>query len=272
MSKSSRMARAVRTAVITAALAAGTAVAFPAAAHAADAEHYYIEIGGTGPTPADAGQGHCDTSYDEGNKALPPGSTAVDVCYPHTAGPFIGYSGSLIELPGLQVHPDALTAPNYDSSVQQGYQKGLQAAEDTHRAHPDARITITGYSQGAQAADQVLQTIAGDTTGIPLSQVDGMLYADPMTPGTGFTAQFPKGLGVPGFTSPGAGPAEFNGIPVTRYCIHGDPVCDVSLVNAPHYFDLHPKYPAPGNVIAQTLADVGHADGIQWRNPDGNAG
>lgn len=43
-------------------------------------------------------------------------------------------------------------------------------------------------------------------------------------------------------------------------------------MNAPHYFDLHPKYPAPGNVIAQTLADVGHADGIQWRNPDGNAG
>jgi len=267
MSKTSRMARAVRTAVMTAALAAGTAVAFPSAAHAADAEHYYIEIGGTGATSQTPECATTTSSYNEGNAALPAGSAAILVCYPATAGPFIGTHGPLID--GLQPHPDALTAPNYDSSVQQGYQEALKVAQDTHNAHPDARITITGYSQGAQAADELLQTIAGGGTGIPLSQVDGKLYADPMQPGTGFTAQIPKGWGVPGFTSPGAGPAEFNGIPVTRYCIHGDPVCDASLLNAPGYFTLHGNYPQSGNAIAQTLADPAQ-DGILWRNPDGS--
>ncbi|MEU9455844.1 PE-PPE domain-containing protein [Streptomyces sp. NPDC048277] len=266
------MARAVRTAAIAAALTAGAAVAFPAAAHAADAEHYYIEIGGTGPTASTPDCPTTTSSYNEGNKTLPPGSTAILVCYPATAGPFIGTTGSLLDLTTLQFHPEALTAPNYDSSVQQGYQEALRVAEDTHRDHPDATITISGYSQGAQAADQVLQTIAGGGTGIPFSQVDGMLYADPMQPGTGLAAQIPKGWGVPGFTSAGAGPAEFNGIPVARYCIHGDPICDASLLNAGGYFKLHPLYPTAGNVITQTLATEHGGDGIKWRNSDGTPG
>jgi hypothetical protein len=270
MSNFSRMARAIGTAAMTAALAAGTAVAFPAAAHAADAEHYYIEIGGTGATTATPDCPTTTSSYNEGNKALPPGSSAILVCYPATAGPFIGTNGPLID--GLQPHPDALTAPNYDTSVRQGYDEALRVAKETHQNHPDATITITGYSQGAQAADQVLQTIANGGTDIPLSQVDGMLYADPMQPGTGLAATIPKGWGIPGFTSAGAGPADFNGIPVTRYCIHGDPICDASLLNAPGYFKLHPNYPAPGNVMAQTLADHGRDNGILWRNADGTPG
>ncbi|MGW3193440.1 cutinase family protein [Streptomyces sp. NPDC001118] len=269
MSKTSRLARAVRTAAMTAALTAGAAVAFPAAAHAADADHYYIEIGGTGATSHTPGCPTTTSSYNEANAALQLGDHAVEVCYPATAGPFIGPGGPLIDLQSLQFHPDAVTAPNYDASVQQGYQEALRVAQDTHRDHPDAVITISGYSQGAQAADQVLQTIASGGTDIPRSQVNGMLYADPMQPGTGFTAQIPKGWGVPGFTSPGAGPAEFNGIPVTRYCIHGDPVCDASLLNAPGYFNLHGNYPQRGNVIAQTLGDAG-GDGILWRNPAGD--
>jgi hypothetical protein len=261
------MSRAVRAAVMTAALTAGTAVAFPAAAHAADAEHYYIEIGGTGPTD---NKDNCPTttrSYNTANGVLPPGS-AIKVCYPATAGPLIGPHGGLIE--GLTPNPDALTAPTYDASVQLGYQNGLEAAQETHKLHPNAGITITGYSQGAQAADKVLQTIASGTSGIPLSQVDGMLYADPMQPDTGLGAHFPKGLGIPGVaTLPGVGPAEFNGIPVARYCITADPVCDLrSPLNAPRYFDLHPKYPE--SVIPQTLTDHGK-DGVQWRNEDGSA-
>ncbi|MFB7494556.1 cutinase family protein [Streptomyces sp. NPDC056161] len=268
MSQTRMMARAVGTAVTTAALMVGTAVAFSSAAQAAGSGHYYIEIGGTGATNPTPDCPTTTTSYVEANKTLPPGSSALPVCYPATAGPFVGPSGSLIDLGTLQFRPDALIAPNYDSSVQQGYQAALKAAEDTYSSHPDARITITGYSQGAQVADDVLQTITGGGTSIPLSQVDGMLYADPMQPGTGLTAQIPKGWGVPGLTSPGAGPTEFNGVPVTRYCIHGDPVCDASLLNAPGYFKLHPLYPQPGNVIAQTLTDDGK-DGIQWREPAG---
>ncbi|GAA3798762.1 hypothetical protein GCM10022403_035800 [Streptomyces coacervatus] len=260
------MARVVRAAAMTAALTAGTAVAFPAAAHAADAEHYYIEIGGTGATTDQDGCPTTTSSYDDANRALPPGS-AIKVCYPATAGPIIGTHGPLID--GTTPHLDALTAPTYDASVQIGYEKGLQAAQDTHNAHPDATITITGYSQGAQAADRVLQTIASGNSGIPRAQVDGMLYADPMQPDTGLGAHLPNWLGIPGVaTAPGVGPVEFNGIPVTRYCITADPICDLrSPLNLPHYFDLHPKYPQ--FVIPQTLADHGK-DGVQWRNADGS--
>ncbi|WP_189037932.1 cutinase family protein [Streptomyces daqingensis] len=264
MPKTSRTARAVRIAAVTAALAAGTALAFPSAAQAADAERYYVQIGGTGATPPAP---HCTFSYDAANEALDLGSSAIPVCYPATAGPFIGPSGPLLD--GLEPHPDALTAPSYDSSVQQGYKEALRVAKETHRAHPDARITITGYSQGAQIADEVLKTIANEDTGIPRSKVDGKLYADPMQPGTGLTANIPRGWGVPGFTSPGAGPHDFNGIPVTRYCIEGDPICDASLLKATGYITLHPKYTEAGNAIAQTLADA-PANGVQWRNADGS--
>ncbi|GHE16119.1 hypothetical protein GCM10010339_92970 [Streptomyces alanosinicus] len=257
----------MRTAVMTAALAAGSAVAFPAAAHAADADHYYIEIGGTGQTTNQPDCPTTNSSYDAANNALGLGDHAIKVCYPATAGPIIGPTGSLVD-PVTGLHPEALTAPTYDASVRQGYEKGLQAAEDTHRQHPDARITITGYSQGAQAADQVLQTIASGNTGVPRDQVDGVLYADPMQPDTGLTSHIPKGLGLPGVaTSAGAGPAEFDGVPVSRYCIVADPICDLrSPLNLPNYFTLHPKYPA--FVIPQTLADHGN-DGVQWRNADG---
>ncbi|MCD9875164.1 cutinase family protein [Streptomyces guryensis] len=263
------MTRALGTAAMTAVLAAGTAVAFPAAAQAVDAEHYYIEIGGTGPTADKNGCATTGSSYDRANEALRLGASAIQVCYPASAGPIIGPHGSLID-PSLQIHPDALTAPTYDASVNLGYRKGLEAAQETHKSHPDARITITGYSQGAQAADKVLQTIASGGTGIPLSQVDGMLYADPMQPDTGLGAHLPTWVGIPGVaTSPGVGPAEFNGMPVRRYCITADPVCDLrSILNAPNYFSLHGRY--PDLVIPQTLALHGK-DGVEWRKADGSA-
>lgn len=268
MTGTSRMARAVRTAAVAAVLTAGTAVAFPAAAHAADAEHYYIEIGGTGPTENRDGCSTTTTSYDTANRVLGLGDSAITVCYPASSGPLIGPTGGLVDA-NLQPHLDALTAPTYDASVEMGYQRGLRAAEDTHAAHPDARITVTGYSQGAQAADRVLQTIANGGTSIPRDQVDGMLYADPMQPGTGFGAHLPAGLGIPGVaTAPGTGPAEFNGIPVKRYCIVGDPVCDLrSVTNAPGYFNLHWKYPE--FVIPKNLGRDGE-NGVQWLNENGD--
>lgn len=268
MSKTSRTVRAVGTAVMTAALAVGTALAFPSAAQAADAEHYYIQIGGTGPTKARPGCATATDSYDRANQALNLGASAVPVCYPASAGPLIGPHGSLID-EALRFNPDALTAPTYDASVEKGYKAALDKALETHKNHPAARLTITGYSQGAQIADRVLQTIAAGGTGIPRSQVDGVLYADPMQPDTGLGAHFPKGLGIPGVaTLPGAGPVDFNGIPVSRYCITADPVCDLrSPLNAPNYFTLHGKYPE--FVIPQTLADHGQ-HGVHWRKADGS--
>lgn len=266
MTMASRTARALGTVAMTAALAAGTAVAFPTAAQAADEDRYYIEIGGTGATPAAP---HCTYTYDAANARHNLGDRAITVCYPASVGPFIGPTGSLIDDKG-QVHPEALTAPTYDASVQEGIKKGLEAAEQAHRDHPEAQLTIAGFSQGAQAADEILQKIARGETSIPPSQVTGKLYADPMQPGTGLGAQAPRGMGIPGFfTSPGAGPEDFKGIPVTRYCINGDPICDAAPQNAPGYFELHPKYQHPGNVIEQTLTEDS-GNGIQWRDAAGN--
>jgi hypothetical protein len=243
-----------RAAAVTASAAALalTAAVAPATAHADAPGHYYIEVGGTGATPPAP---HCTYSYDAANGALRLGSAAIPVCYPATAGPVIGTSGPLVDLGNGQVHPDALTAPSFDASVQQGYRNTLKAAEDTYHAHPNARITITGYSQGALVADQVLQTIAHGTD-IPSSQVDGMLYADPMQPGTGLGTLLPKGVGIPGLiTSPGAGPVDFGRIPVERYCLTGDPICNVTPTDLGGYVSQHPRYPT--DVIPQTLGRDG---------------
>ncbi|MDI3421256.1 cutinase family protein [Streptomyces luteolus] len=265
MAKTSRMRRVLGAAAASAAFAAGTVVAFPGAAQAADADRYYIQVGGTGPTkPAP----ECTYTYDPANAAHQLGDRAIKVCYPASWGPVIGPTGSLVE-PNGKINPEALTAPTYDTSVRIGIEETLKVAEETHRAHPDAQLRIVGYSQGAHVADEVLQKISRGETGIPKEQVDGKLYADPMQPGTGFFAVVPKGIGVPGVaTSAGAGPTDFNGIPVTRYCINGDPVCDANILNAPGYFELHPNYAEGGNAIERTMTEDSPS-GVQWLNPDG---
>lgn len=167
----------------------------PGAARADAAPHrYYIEIGGTG-SAADAPG--CTTTYGFANRHLD-GGTPVPVCYPASAGPWLNGRNT----------PD-LTAPSYDSSVAQGYANLLAAVEETHRKDPTARLTIVGYSQGAQAADAVLEAIATGTTGVPRELVNGMLYADPKQPGTGMWAKVPRGVGVLGFTPTGPGPEKF---------------------------------------------------------------
>lgn len=231
---------------MAAVLAAGLS---PAAAHADAAHHYYLELGGTGAAADAPG---CTASYDEANKVLGD-ATAIPVCYPASAGPWLGSHG---ETP-------ALGAPNYDDSVHQGYQNLLNAVEDAYHRDPAGRFTIVGYSQGAQAADQVLQTIAGGTD-IPSGQVDGMLYSDPMQPGTGIWAMIPKGVSAFGFTSTGAGPADFGGIPVERFCIHTDGICDATTIQSVGgFFVQHGLYPQAGGIMTQTIGHDG-GNGIHW--------
>lgn len=269
-------------------IAAGTAVlslAAGASAASADdtpADHYYIEVGGTGagePAPQCTLPDYSTHSYNNANPTLN-GGIAVPVCYPASFGPAESGTGQWVS-PG---------SPTYDDSVARGVRNALQAAEDKYHADPGARITITGYSQGAQVADEVLQTIANGGTDIPKSQVDGMLYADPLQPGTGLESVAPKGVGVPGVaTSAGPGPVDFPGIPVERYCIHTDPVCDFtalgpdainSVLNSKNPLSTlltdvgqHTLYPAPdpqnpqlGNIIAKTLANDG-GNGTTWYPP-----
>ncbi|WP_051827471.1 PE-PPE domain-containing protein [Streptomyces bicolor] len=247
-----RLLRRAKTVALTAAMAAAAALT-PTVAQADEApRHYYIEIGGTGsalPAP------HCTKTYGYANQYLEPGAEVVPVCYPASAGPWLNGQNA----------PD-LTAPSYDSSVAQGYRNLLAAAEETHRKDPAARLTIVGYSQGAQAADAVLETIANGGTDIPREQVDGKLYADPKQPDTGMWAKVPRGLGALGFTSTGPGPREFPGIPVARFCIRGDLACDATTpVAALDFFltDVHRRYALDGNVMAKTIAQDG-LNGVYW--------
>ncbi|WP_369169661.1 PE-PPE domain-containing protein [Streptomyces sp. R28] len=252
MPNTNRLIRRAKTVALTAAMTAAAALT-PTVAQADDApRHYYIELGGTGtaqPAP------HCTITFGYANQYLEEGAEVVPVCYPASAGPWLNGQNT----------PD-ITAPSYDISVAQGYENLLAAAKETHRKDPTARLTIVGYSQGAQAADAVLETIANGGTDIPREQVNGMLYADPKQPETGAWAKVPKGLGAFGFTSTGPGPKEFPGVPVARFCIRGDLACDATTPVAPLDFfltDKHRRYVQDGNVMSQTIAKDG-LDGVFW--------
>ncbi|KUL54448.1 hypothetical protein ADL22_03035 [Streptomyces sp. NRRL F-4489] len=249
MTLRTRWKKAIGAAGAVAALAALTA---STPAHAAPVHHYYLEVGGTGsvaPAP------DCTSTFLNANEHLD-GGIPVPVCYPASAGPWLNGHNA----------PD-LGAPSYDASVQEGIRNLLAAAEDTHRRDPSARLTIVGYSQGAQVADQVLGAIAAGRTGIPRSQVNGMLYADPMQPGTGVWAKVPKGWSALGFTSTGAAPEKYDGVPVRRFCIRTDLACDAtSLQSVPGFLNQHPKYWQKGSIMDQTIAQNG-GDGITWYDP-----
>ncbi|MFF4735897.1 PE-PPE domain-containing protein [Streptomyces sp. NPDC001262] len=248
MTLASRWKKTTGAAGAAAAMMVASVVAAPVA-HADPVHHYYLEVGGTGSA---ASAPDCTTTYSFANKQLD-GGIPVPVCYPASAGPWLN---------GHNV-PDA-TALSFDASVREGYRNLLTAAEDTHRRDPGARFTIVGYSQGAQIADQVLQKIAAGDTGIPRSQVNGMLYADPMQPGTGIWAHVPNGWSALGFTSPGVGPEKIDGVPVQRFCIRTDGVCDATSVQSiGGFLAQHPKYWQDGNVMTQTIGHDG-GDGVVW--------
>ncbi|MFI2222989.1 cutinase family protein [Streptomyces fradiae] len=252
MPKTGRLRRRAKALALTAAMTAAAALMPGTAARAEEAPHrYYIQIGGTG-SAADAPG--CTTTYGYVNRYLK-GGTPVPVCYPASAGPWLNGRNA----------PD-LSAPSYDSSVAQGYANLLAAVRETHREDPTARLTIVGYSQGAQAADAVLETIVSGTAGVPRELVNGMLYADPKQPGTGMWAKVPRGLGAFGLTSTGPGPERFPGVPVARFCIRGDLACDATTPVAAVDFlltDTHRRYFQDGNVMSRTITEEG-LDGIYW--------
>ncbi|WP_189300798.1 cutinase family protein [Streptomyces albospinus] len=257
MKFSARLRRSTVRAATCAALLALTGGLPPAVAHADSGKHYYIEIGGTGgsePVPT------CTHSYGFANQALAgnPDNVVVPVCYEASAGPWQAGSGAI---PGIG-------ALSYDDSERQGYDNLLAKVESVHKADPDARYTIVGYSQGAQAADQVLQAIAEKRTDIPTSRVEGKLYADPRQPDTGLWSRVPRGWSAFGFTSTGPGPVDFAGIPVARYCIHSDLACDAtSLFSVPGLLSQHPRYLREGGILFDTLAKDGQ-NGIFWYAPN----
>ncbi|MGH8794798.1 MAG: PE-PPE domain-containing protein [Stackebrandtia sp.] len=212
--------------------------------------HYYVEVGGTG-SAVEAPE--CTSTYRAANEHLN-GGIAVPVCYPASVGPFVGSDNSM----------PAPDAPSYDDSVKVGYDNLLQTITDTHRNDPGAHITVVGFSQGADVANRVLETVSKGETEVPREQVSGKLYADPRQPGTGFWSLVPAGTSVVGATSPGAGPAEFPGMNVEQHCIKTDGVCDATTIESfGGYFVQHPLYPQAGGIVEQTIAQEG-GNGVVW--------
>jgi PE-PPE domain len=245
-------ARRLKAVLAAAALAlTGAAITPTAAAHAEPAHTYYIEIGGTGSS-TDAPT--CTTTFLSANQHLDP-HDVVPVCYPASGGPFVG---SHNEMP-------APFATGFGDSADQGYRNALVALENTYRADPAAHFTIAGYSQGAWVADLLLQSVSANGTAVPRSQVDGMLYSDPMQPDTGLWHLAPKGTLIPFVAySPGTGPQDFPGVPVRRFCIKTDGVCDATTLDAVGgLVAQHPRYFQPGSIIETTLRDHG-GSGTTW--------
>ncbi|WP_371680637.1 PE-PPE domain-containing protein [Streptomyces sp. NBC_01276] len=246
------LARRLKSVIASTVLLLAGAAAVPPAAHADPVHHYYIEIGGTGAAADAPG---CTSSFTAANEHLN-GGTAVPVCYAASGGPFVGSHNET---------PAPWGTPSFGDSVNEGYWNALSALESTYRADPTARFTIAGYSQGAWVGDLLLRTIADNGTAVPRSQVDGMLYSDPMQPGTGFWHLVPEGVLVPFVAySPGTGPEEFPGVPVQRFCIRTDGVCDAtSLDSFSGFLRQHPRYFQAGSIIEETLARHG-GSGTVW--------
>lgn len=111
----------------------------------------------------------------------------------------------------------------YDESVAVGVRSLRADVNSFHAQCPDSNVVITGYSQGARIAGDVLGDIARDGS-IPQSRVEGVLYADPRNSQGGIETVIPNV--VPGATMAGTRDG-FGDIPVQEICIEGDGICNM---------------------------------------------
>lgn len=139
-----------------------------------------------------------------------------------------------------------LGSVGYNASEAEGSANLEQAvAAYQQQCGADKKIVIAGYSQGARIAGDVLTDIGanrsvtmddGSTYVISTTDSDGArtvsgeLYSDPRMSATlwgqGIEATL-VGI-IPGLTMSGTrAVTDYGGLPVTTYCIAGDPICDL---------------------------------------------
>lgn len=173
-----------------------------------------------------------------------------------------------------------LGAVGYNASEAEGRANLEQAVATYQQSCPDSKIVIVGYSQGARIAGDVLTDIGQnrpleDGTVIDSSKVTGELYSDPRMVGTLWGQGIESALVgvIPGLTMSGPrSGADYGGLPVTTYCIEGDPICDLpDVLHDPigvvddffGYWVKHGQYPYhmyqdPGDDV---IWDLGSVDG-----------
>jgi hypothetical protein len=117
-----------------------------------------------------------------------------------------------------------------DASVAEGVGKLTTAVNNFHAACPSAHLTLSGYSEGAVVAGNVLEKFA-KSTAIPREQLNGVLYGNPRRPfGNGGRGGVAGGIEtnlpsiLPGVTM--QGPHNYAGIAVREVCNENDGICN----------------------------------------------
>lgn len=121
--------------------------------------------------------------------------------------------------------PPIIIKPALDQSVAEGETKLKNAVNGFHAACPGSHILISGYSEGALVAGNVIADYADHPT-IPYNQIDGVLYGDPRrwpADGVGgIMGNFPNvipGMHMTGYRGFG------NKIGVHEICNQNDGIC-----------------------------------------------
>jgi hypothetical protein len=146
-----------------------------------------------------------------------------------------------------------------DASVAEGTAKLDRAVRDFHAACPGARLVLTGYSEGAVVAGDVLQRLSRETA-IPHHQLNGVLYGNPRRPfGDGGLGGVAGGIEtnvptiLPGVTMLGG--QTYGDLAVRNVCNENDGICNstnmitnlaafanglVGYASGDHGYDLNP--------------------------------
>lgn len=218
-----------------------------------------IAAAGTGAPVAYAGPGDCGaggavivagTNAPRNADGLPTGGvTGVGERYTKQ-----GYRVQYVDYP-TDLWP--LGPTPYDEDVTLGKAATERAVAGYQRRCPGKPVVIAGYSQGARIAGDVLSE-SGNRRGRSAVSADGLsgeLYSDPRRDGNADGRGIENVLvGImPGLTMSGPRPGGFGTVPVTQYCLQGDPICDLptpaarplsALDGIAGYFTKHGYYPA----------------------------
>lgn len=186
-------------------------------AAAATLAHALLAPGAAQAAPAESESCPPGAIFGVGGTWDPTGQTTRPVTDRYAAQ---GYAAKPVTYPASFWPLGALT---YDQSVATGSQ-ALRRDIDRFHAHcPGSAIVVTGYSQGARIAGDVLGDIARDGS-IPQNRIEGVLYADPRDPDGGIETVVPNV--VPGVTMSGVREG-FGAARVRQVCAENDGICNM---------------------------------------------
>ena len=252
--------------VVVAAAAVLGAGALPAVAGADP-----VDCGG-GALIAVAGTNDVGANHLIGVKQRYTGKMANGTVNPHS--PYQGDNAYRVIAPTYPTELWPVGTVAYDDDVRRGTVATAQAIAEYQAECPGKPVVVAGYSQGARVAGDVLNAVGtststktvdgvtyrevvgadGESYWISADGLTGELYSDPRRDGPESGRGIEQSLlGVlPGLTMSGARAGGFGDVPVTSFCVEGDPICDLpdplhdpigAIDGLVGYFTKHGYYP-----------------------------